>query len=236
MAAGGGRRRGPSTAPEGEGALRPRLPREEPHGACRDRRRPRGVQPPDSPGLQVRLGGVLRGNLAQLRWAWAGVPGQGRDPRDRQVRGIRVAREQHAGRLPSPLLVGLRVPDHGHREPHVRGGREHVEPRTHRDNRAHPLGPREEVLQHYAAPCRLRARPCWPSGDRPSNLHPLCSHWQLDLPRHLRRRRSHVHEVRLPRRRAAVQDDGQVFRLQSGQAWAGWGAAQPEPLQGGARN
>mmetsp|Transcript_76593 Transcript_76593/g.217079 ORF Transcript_76593/g.217079 Transcript_76593/m.217079 type:complete len:387 (-) Transcript_76593:730-1890(-) len=81
-------------------------------GSCLPRR---GVELLGALEQAVRVGEVLRRPVVRLLLARAGATEQAGGAHRRQIRGVQVAQEEHAARRPRPLLVGLRLPDHGHR-------------------------------------------------------------------------------------------------------------------------
>mmetsp|Transcript_58114 Transcript_58114/g.169912 ORF Transcript_58114/g.169912 Transcript_58114/m.169912 type:complete len:228 (-) Transcript_58114:347-1030(-) len=138
--------------------------------------------------------------------------------------GLRVDQGEHSGGRPRHGLVGLRLPDHGHCEPHLHRGREHVEPRAHRHAGPHHDELGEEVPQRHAAPGGLRPG----LGGRPRRRHGQVpapgAHRQLRLPGPLRRRRPPVQEVQLLQRRIPHSHDGRLLSLQGREPQReGWG-------------
>mmetsp|Transcript_40805 Transcript_40805/g.123529 ORF Transcript_40805/g.123529 Transcript_40805/m.123529 type:complete len:518 (-) Transcript_40805:535-2088(-) len=139
---------------------------------------------------------------------WAGGDG-GRLPR-----GILVAARQDARGCARDGLVGLRLPDHRHRQSNLGRRREHVEPRAHRHPRPHPLRQRAEGALDRAPPRRLRARLGGRRRRRPCKVAALGPDRQFGLPRPLRQR-PHLQQLRLLPRPLADTDDGEVAAVQA---------------------
>mmetsp|Transcript_53379 Transcript_53379/g.121689 ORF Transcript_53379/g.121689 Transcript_53379/m.121689 type:complete len:252 (-) Transcript_53379:815-1570(-) len=160
---------------------------------------------------------------------------QGRpdDNRRRLPRGLLVAARQHPAGRSRHGLVGLRVPDQRHRESHDHRGREHVEPRAHRD-----AGPLLDGAGEGRPPDRSPPRRLCPHLDRRRRRRPCQvaahgSHRQQRLQRHLPGRPD-LQSVRLLPGWQPDPDDGRVAALQAPLAPVPAGHhGGPRPLQGG---
>jgi len=122
-----------------------------------------------------------------------------------------VAPRQHARGRAGHGLVGLRLPDRGHRQPHDHRRREHVEPRAHRATRPLPLLPGAGGPPRRPAPGRLRARLDRRRPRRHQQVRPHGAHRQLRAPGPLRGGR--LRRLRRPRRRPAQHDDEGLLDL-----------------------
>ena len=131
--------------------------------------------------------------------------------------GLPLAARPHAARRARDGVVGLRLPDHGHRPAHVHRRRQHVEPRAHRHARPHPHRARRGGPLPRPPSRRLRARLGRRRRRRPRQVAAPRAHRQLRLPWPLFR--PHVLAVRLPGRRAgrgqADTNDGEVAPVQA---------------------